>query len=183
LPRWARRPRPRRTARCPTPRETFRCARRGALRATRPSQRCWAKWPRRRRGKRATRSRPTPARRHDESPARPPARRNPVPGAPRGATIPTRRGFEGDEHSMQAPMKTRLAFLAVALLLSAGRPCHAETEREVARSLAFADGIEAMEAKDWERAERIFLGLWAEWQSYDVALTLGQIELKLEKYR
>ncbi|NLE88144.1 MAG: hypothetical protein GX607_17300 [Myxococcales bacterium] len=80
-------------------------------------------------------------------------------------------------------MKTRLAFLAVALLLSAGRPCHAETEREVARSLAFADGIEAMEAKDWERAERIFLGLWAEWQSYDVALTLGQIELKLEKYR
>ncbi len=86
---------------------------------------------------------------------------------------------------MQAPMKTRLAFLAVALLLSAGQPCHAETqrEREVARSLAFAEGIEAMEAKDWKTAERIFLGLWAEWQSYDVALTLGQIELKLEKYR
>lgn len=80
-------------------------------------------------------------------------------------------------------MKARLTLLAFAVLLSVGRPCSAETDEDVARSLAFAEGIEAMEAKDWEKAEQIFLGLWAEWKSYDVALTLGQIELKLEKYR
>ncbi|HEX9621699.1 MAG TPA: PEGA domain-containing protein [Polyangiaceae bacterium] len=52
-----------------------------------------------------------------------------------------------------------------------------------ARRTAYDAGLKAMVEKNWPQAHRIFSELWAEQQTYDVAVSLGQAELHLERHR
>lgn len=61
---------------------------------------------------------------------------------------------------------------------------HAQAEpRDAAsRRAAYVEARDAIVAKNWAGARKILVELWAEAQSYDVALGLGQAELNLKQY-
>jgi hypothetical protein len=52
-----------------------------------------------------------------------------------------------------------------------------------ARRIEYQGGIDAISAKDWSRAEEIFKRLWLQHADYDVALSLGQVELHQGEHR
>jgi hypothetical protein len=62
-------------------------------------------------------------------------------------------------------------------------PAHADSPSLDARRDTYEVGLAAMVEKNWEDAYRIFAELWAEQNTYDIALSLGQAELQLQLYR
>src|SRR4030095_13121064 len=46
----------------------------------------------------------------------------------------------------------------------------------------YRKAYDAFRAKNWNEARRLLLQLWAESPSYDVAVTLGQVEYQLKNY-
>lgn len=82
-----------------------------------------------------------------------------------------------------------IRFLVPLLALSVvAAPARAEPGRSASatfeeRQATYKRGINAMLARDWLEAERIFSTLWREQQSWDVAVSLGQCELNLRRYR
>jgi hypothetical protein len=52
-----------------------------------------------------------------------------------------------------------------------------------ADSAEFKRGYDALAAKDWAGAEQILGRLWMKTKTYDIALSLGQAELMLSRYR
>lgn len=59
---------------------------------------------------------------------------------------------------------------------------HAEPRDAAGRRAAYVEARDAIVAKNWAGARKILVELWAEAQSYDVALGLGQAELNLKQY-
>src|SRR4051812_18138858 len=78
--------------------------------------------------------------------------------------------------------RLRLSALAFVIALSTPHPAHAETRDPTARRAAYLDAKAAIVAKDWVKAQGILNDLWAEAETYDVALGLGQAELNLAQY-
>jgi hypothetical protein len=71
--------------------------------------------------------------------------------------------------------------LALALTSLSSLPAHAQNEQE--RRSTFESARNAMQAKRWEEAYRLFRGLWQKQHTYDVALSLGQVEYHLSLFR
>jgi hypothetical protein len=69
-----------------------------------------------------------------------------------------------------------------ALLLVLSPDLHAEeaTAREASVQLKYRRAIQAFEQKQWEESRRLLLELWAEAPTYDVAISLVQVEYQLE---
>lgn len=83
-------------------------------------------------------------------------------------------------------MRPRLLLPYLAALLLATQIASAQgptAENPEARRAAYQMGSDALKAKNWPEAERIFKQLWTEHPSYDVALGLGQAEFLQKKYR
>ncbi|MGC4065775.1 MAG: hypothetical protein QM784_14215 [Polyangiaceae bacterium] len=80
-------------------------------------------------------------------------------------------------------MKTPLVCALMALSLTFLCPQVSRAENEQDRRLAFQAAREAMQAKRWEEAHRIFVGLWSNQHTYDVALHMGQVEYHLKRFR
>ncbi|HEV8548840.1 MAG TPA: PEGA domain-containing protein, partial [Polyangiaceae bacterium] len=76
----------------------------------------------------------------------------------------------------------RLSALLVLVAFSAPLMVQAQPRDAAARRTAYLDAKTAIVAKDWTKAQRILNELWAESQTYDVALGLGQAELNLAQY-
>lgn len=51
------------------------------------------------------------------------------------------------------------------------------------RRAVFREGVSAIQAEKWDEALAIYRKLWDEEHTYDVALSLGQVELNLKAYR
>jgi hypothetical protein len=79
-------------------------------------------------------------------------------------------------------MKRVRLFTLFLLLLTLATAAPAAPRSSADRRMAYEQGTAALEAKNWEEAYRIFSSLWAEQQTYDVALSLGNAELRLRKY-
>jgi hypothetical protein len=80
---------------------------------------------------------------------------------------------------MRRPTIFMSTLAAVLLAQSAfAGPSDIEARRE-----AYRKGYAALEAKNWDTAYQIFKQLWLDQPAYDVALNLGQAELRLHKYR
>jgi hypothetical protein len=82
---------------------------------------------------------------------------------------------------------SRLVFLnrvvfATALVIL-GFSGHAAGADDSKRHAAFRQGVSLMEAEKWDEALAIYRKLWDEEHTYDVALSLGQVELNLKAYR
>jgi hypothetical protein len=76
---------------------------------------------------------------------------------------------------------TNLALFFLALVLPGTLAAAPKTAAE--RRDAYARGEAAFDAKNWEEASRIFKELWDEQRTYDVAVSLGQAEVRLNRYR
>jgi hypothetical protein len=75
-----------------------------------------------------------------------------------------------------------LVSLTVFTGLLVPRAALAQTQDIAARRESFERGERAIKDKDWEAAERIYMDLWQAQRSYDVALSLGLVELNLKRY-
>jgi hypothetical protein len=60
---------------------------------------------------------------------------------------------------------------------------HAAGADDSKRHAAFRQGVSLMEAEKWDDALAVYRKLWDEEHTYDVALSLGQVELNLKAYR
>jgi hypothetical protein len=78
------------------------------------------------------------------------------------------------EHRKVWPILMTLAGLALAPRLAA-QPSEGAS--------AYQRGHDALVAKNWDEAYRLLRPLWPQQQTYEVALSLGQTELYLGKYR
>ncbi len=75
--------------------------------------------------------------------------------------------------------RSLLSLLAILFALSGATPARAEATPED----LFRQGREAVQKKDWPRAQEFLAKSWALKKSFDTAALLGQSELKLGKYR
>jgi len=92
-------------------------------------------------------------------------------------------------------MRTKLLLPTVAALLVARlfasaqawaqtpSPGPSAENKTETRRLIYQKGSDALRAKNWAEAERLFKQLWVEHATYDVAIGLGQSELLQKKYR
>jgi len=86
---------------------------------------------------------------------------------------------QSDARIMRCPRVFTYTLMLALLAQSAfGGPSNIDARRE-----AYRKGYAALEAKNWDEAYRIFKQLWLDQPAYDVALNLGQAELRLHKYR
>src|SRR5689334_7193467 len=74
------------------------------------------------------------------------------------------------------------SLLVATVFALAGLPATALAD-DSKRHAAFQQGVAAMQAEKWEDALAIYRKLWMEEHTYDVALSLGQVELNLKAYR
>lgn len=86
---------------------------------------------------------------------------------------------------VRTPARVRAlgALVAIASTTLVTGVARAAPRSDAERREAYEQGVAAMKSRDWERAARLFEGLWAEQKTYDVALMLGQIETNLERFR
>ncbi len=82
---------------------------------------------------------------------------------------------------MFVPRSLPAFLVSVAMSLSA--PAYAQPGDQQARLEAFTRAQDAIAAKKWSDARRILTDLWNDARTYDVALSLGQVEIKLLEYR
>jgi hypothetical protein len=68
-------------------------------------------------------------------------------------------------------------------LASSGLPRLAAGADDSQRRAAFRQGVAAIQAEKWDEALAIYRKLWEEEPTYDVALSLGQVELNLKAFR
>jgi hypothetical protein len=79
--------------------------------------------------------------------------------------------------------KTIIALASLSCALLGSAQATAQTSGSEANRVAYQKARDAMVAQDWRSANRILNELWAKSRTYDVALSLGQVELNLEQYR
>jgi hypothetical protein len=77
--------------------------------------------------------------------------------------------------------RTFLSLLALTIPLLAGT-ANGQVQDASARRSAFERGEKAIKDKNWAEAERVYMDLWNAQRSYDVALSLGVVELNLKRY-
>ena len=80
-------------------------------------------------------------------------------------------------------MRPVLSIVLVLALLSHARVGLAQSGDSDTRRAAYRQGYAAAQAKQWDEAYAIFLRLWHDAPSYDVALHLGHAEFNLGKNR
>jgi hypothetical protein len=83
-------------------------------------------------------------------------------------------------HFWSHSVRAHIAAIAVAIASLPGAAAGADDGK---RHAAFQQGVTAIQAEKWEDALAIYRKLWDEEQTYDVALSLGQVELNLKAYR
>jgi hypothetical protein len=80
-------------------------------------------------------------------------------------------------------MKKLASFMLLLFLITLPHVLRAAPRSAEERREYYQRGRDALAAKNWEEAVRIFEQLWAEQHSYDVALSLGEAEFRLDEYR